>query len=90
MNMNRILHTIILYIATTVISACILNLLLCNITYYLISRTATAMLIAQIIGWTAAIVLEVLFVRCRPLTEEEKTKIGIFPKIQFGKGRQDF
>lgn len=69
--MIRILHTIILYIATTVIIACILNLLICNITYYLISRSTTAMLIAQVIGWAAAIVLEVLFVRCRPLTKAE-------------------
>jgi uncharacterized protein YacL len=76
------LHTLYLYIATTVIIAAILSLLTCSITGYFFPSSHMAMIIAQFISWVVAIIIEVLFVRCRPLSEKEKNEMGTLPKIQ--------
>lgn len=80
--MSKILHTIILYIASTLFIAAILNIILYNIVYYFISSSETAITIAHISAWTIAILWEIRFVHCRPLTKEEKKNMGTYPKIE--------
>ena len=82
------LHTIFLYIATTVIIAALLSLLSCSIAGYFFPSSDMAMIIAQLISWAAAVVIEALFVRCRPLSEKEKKEMGTLPKIQLQAGHR--
>ena len=70
--MKTLLHKALLYIAVYIICAVVLCLVLCNVAYYLIPSSHVYMKWIEAASFILAAIYVILFVRCRPLTPQEK------------------
>lgn len=76
--MKTLLHKALLYIAVYIICAVVLCLVLCNIAYYLIPSSHAYMKWVEAAAFIIAAIYVILFVRCRPLTPQEKKELRFF------------
>lgn len=76
--MKTLLHKALLYIAVYIICAVVLCLVLCNIAYYLIPSSHAYMKWVEATAFIVAAIYVILFVRCRPLTPQEKKELRFF------------
>ena len=76
--MKTLLHKALLYIAVYIICAVVLCLVLCNIAYYLIPSSHAYMKWIEASAFIIAAMYVILFVRCRPLTPQEKKELHFF------------
>lgn len=76
--MKTLLHKALLYIAVYIICAVVLCLVLCNIAYYLIPSSHAYMKWVEAAAFIIAVIYVILFVRCRPLTPQEKKELRFF------------
>ena len=72
MIMRKRLYTSILYLATILFFAGVFSLILSNIVFYFVSNSIETIKATEIIAYILAIIFVFCFVRCRPLTQEEK------------------
>lgn len=76
--MKTLLHKALLYISVYIICAVVLCLVLCNIAYYFIPSSLAYMGWIEAASFVIAAVFVILFVRCRPLTRQEKQEFRFF------------
>ena len=76
--MKTLLHKALLYIAVYIICAVVLCLVLCNMAYYLIPSSHVYMKWIEAAAFIIAAIYVILFVRCRPLTPQEKKELHFF------------
>lgn len=70
--MKALLHKALLYIAVYIVCAVIFCLVLCNVAYFLIPSSIAYMPWIEAAASVIAAIFVILFVRCRPLTRQEK------------------
>lgn len=76
--MKTLLHKALLYIAVYIICAVVLCLVFCNVAYYLIPSSHAYMKWIEASAFIIAAIYVILFVRCRPLTPQEKKELHFF------------
>jgi len=79
-----ILNTVRLYIGITCLCYVIICLVLCFLTSLFFSYSLEAKEMTKVMSLPLAIVFVILFVRCRPLSPQEKKEVPLF-RIRFQK-----
>ena len=72
------IDTILLYIAATSLCCAMFSFILCHLAHWILPTSGLAVALAMVISYLLAILFVIHFVRCRPLTEEEKEEGFLF------------
>lgn len=72
------IDTALLYIAVTFLCCAMFSCIICHLVHWILPSSGLAVTLAMVISYLLAILFVIRFVRCRPLTEEEKEEGFLF------------